>query len=240
MTGRTGRRGWFIRLLIGGVVLAAIGLVGVPFIYTRFINDPAPRLTFENFDAQTTSTEVPVVVASEVDSDLSGTWVVAPGSEVGYRVPEVISGQSTEGVGRSKTVEGSVTVADGRLTSAEFSVDVASLKSDSARRDAQFAGRIMNAEEFPVASFTSTSTPEVALPTDGSPTSVTVDGQLALHGAESTVSVPVELRMVDGSVQMQGSITVKFADFGIDDPSVGPVKTGDTGLIEFLLTMKRS
>ncbi len=245
MAERSSKRKWIFRGAAAAVLLAVVGLVGIPYVYVHFINKPAPRLTFDQLDAEAAKSSDSTAATTDATSgssadDAAGTWTVAEGSEVGYRVKEEISGQATEGVGRTSTVEGSLTVADGKLATAEFSVDVASLKSDSSRRDSQFTGRIMNTEEFPVASFASSSTPEVSLPGDGTTTSASVDGVLTLHGVEKTVTVTVQMRKVDDTVQLQGSIPVTFADYGIDNPSIGPVKTGDTGEIEFLLTMKRT
>ena len=243
---RTTRRGWIIRGVIGTVVLVAVGAVGIPYVYVHFINKPEPRLTFEQRDAEEAKVadSAGVVDSAGTDvpqgNDVSGTWVVGDGSEIGYRVKESINGQATKAVGRSSTMEGSVTVADGKLAAAEFSVDVATLTSDSARRDGQFTGRIMNVEEFPVASFASLSTPDLTLPADGSTVPISVDGVLTMHGVEKTVTVAVEMRTKDDTVQIQGSIPVLFADYGILNPSLGPIKTGDTGLIEFLLTMRKS
>ena len=259
---KSSKRKWIFRGVGAAVVLAIIGFVGVPYVYVHFINKPAPRLSFDQLDAEAGSSDsadtsaaaadvasseastsdgsAAVPVADTASEDASGAWAVSEGSAVGYRVKEELSGQATEGVGRTSTVEGSITVSEGKLASAEFSVDVASMKSDSSRRDSQFTGRIMNTEEFPVASFASTSTPDVVLQADGATTSATVDGVLTLHGVEKTVTVTVEMRKVDDSVQLQGSIPVTFADYDIDNPSIGPVKTGDTGEIEFLLIMKRA
>lgn len=238
------RRRWVVRGLVSAVVVGVLGAVGGPYVYTHFINKPKPRLTFASRDAQEAkagdTTQPDSGVGASADAvDLSGTWAIGEGSEVGYRVKESINGQATEGVGRSSTIDGSVAVASGKLVSAEFSVDITSLKSDSGRRDAQFTGRIMNAEAFPVASFTTTSTPEFALPADGSTTTVSVQGVLALHGVEQNVTVQVTMRRKADTVQLEGSIPVTFADYEIDNPSIGPIKTGDTGLVEFLLTMRK-
>jgi polyisoprenoid-binding protein YceI len=238
---RTSRRGWAIR--IGGAVVALVALVGfvIPYVYVHFINKPTPHLTFEQLDAQRAKSGEPTSVSTSVDSaGFNGTWVSDDGSKAGYRVKETINGQSTEGVGQSSTVEGTVTIKEGRLSTADFSVDVASLKSDNGKRDAQFVGRIMNAEEFPVASFVATSFPPVEVPSNGATISVVVDGTLSLHGVEKAVSVSVVLRTQGDSVQIQGTVPILFADYQIENPSIGPISTGDSGEIEFLLLMRRS
>ncbi len=238
---RTSRRGWAIR--IGGAVVALAAVVGfvIPYVYVHFINGRTPHLTFAELDAQRAKSGVSSTLSTKVDSTrLDGTWVSGDGSKVGYRVKETISGQRTEGVGQTPTVEGTVTIQKSKLIAAEFSVDVASLKSDSGKRDAQFAGRIMNTQEFPVASFVATSFPSIEVPADGSTIARDVIGTLTLHGVEKSVSVNVVLRKQDDSVQIEGSVPILFSDYEIENPSIGPISTGDMGEIEFLLLMRRS
>src|SRR5688572_20000608 len=85
------------------IVIAGIGVValvvGRPFLYFRVIaDDPPPPLTL------TTST--PTETSTSGGLPVDGKWTVASGSQVGYRVKEVLFGQSQDAVGRTTKVEG--------------------------------------------------------------------------------------------------------------------------------------
>lgn len=231
-----------LRVLLGLLALAAIAAVAIPYIYVNFINDPAPELSFSDLDTAVVASASEASGSATPPEGIDGNWVIGEGSTVGYRVKEVIAGQSTEGVGRTTVVEGTATVAGSSVTNLEFSADVASFTSDSEKRDGQFRGRIMNTEEFPVAIF-SLSAPfdAVNLASATSDTvSLSVDGLLTLRGVEKPVTVPFTARRVDDTFQIEGSVDLVFADFGIPDPSIGPITTEDHGLLEFVLVLKRA
>ncbi len=83
-----------------------------------------------------------------------GDWVPTDASEFGYRVEEVLAGVNTTAVGRSNEISGLMTIAGTTIPVVDIEVQVASITSDESRRDGQFTGRIMNADEFPTATFT--------------------------------------------------------------------------------------
>ena len=64
-----------------------------------------------------------VSTAAPVD-DLANAFTVGPGSEAGYRVGELLSGQRVDAVGRTPDVTGSVQLADTRVTAGEITVDI--------------------------------------------------------------------------------------------------------------------
>src|SRR3954447_15075574 len=102
------------RWVVGAVVVAALGLVGGPFVYIHFIEAKAPA----NFSLGKSSS------GSTGDTPIEGTWNVATGSEAGYRVKEVLFGQSHEAVGRTSGVTGTIAVAGTAVQSGSFTVDL--------------------------------------------------------------------------------------------------------------------
>ncbi len=194
---------WVVR---GAIALLAVlvGLVGVPWVYINVIKEDAPdALSLEPTDTSLiTSTSV-----AGSENDLSGEWLLATDSIVGYRVKEILFGQSTEGVGRTSDVKGSLTVEGDSVVSAEFEVAMASLVSDSDRRDRQVKGRILDTATFPTAKFTLTSpivlTPEAIA---GSEFSVAANGELALRGVTKSVNVELLARLIDGIIEVLSRI----------------------------------
>jgi polyisoprenoid-binding protein YceI len=167
--------------------------------------------------------------------------VAASGSQAGYRVKEVLFGQSTEAVGRTSNVDGALTISGTTVESAAISIDLASVASDESRRDGQFRGRIMNVSQYPTATFTLKSPIDLGtLPADGATVTVPATGELTLHGTKKTVTVDVTAKRSGGTISVNGTIPVVFADYGIPNPSFGPASVEDHGEIEFLVTFTKS
>jgi len=228
-----------VRKIVAGVIVIALGVVGGPWVYINLIKDDAPdALTLEasstTVAVATDTTEAPST------SDVEGEWVATSESVVGYRVKEILFGQSTEGVGRTNAVTGSLVIADSTVTSANFSVDMGTLTSDSDRRDRQVSGRILDVASFPTATFELTE-PIVLTPAalDGAELSVTVAGALTLRGVTKQVSIPLVAKLVDGKVSVNGSLEIVFAEWSIPDPSISAIVVEDRGLLEFLIVFSR-
>jgi polyisoprenoid-binding protein YceI len=205
--------------------------------------DEAPATTQGIETTTETITETSVVTDTEEasptdETDLEGVWVIGPGSELGYRVAEVLFGVPTEGVGRTDQVTGSIRLDGDVLAEASFTVDVASITSDDGRRDNQFRGRIMSANEFPTATFTLTAPAELGVEAaEGASVTAAVTGDLTLRGVTLPVEVAVEARITDGRLGVLGSVPVVFTDFGITDPSITGIRVEPDGLIEFVLVL---
>lgn len=228
-----------VRKIVAGVIVIALGVVGGPWVYINLIKDDAPdALTLEA--SSTTVAVATDITEAPSTSDVEGEWVATSESVVGYRVKEILFGQSTEGVGRTNAVTGSLVIADSTVTSATFSVDMGTLTSDSDRRDRQVSGRILDVASFPTATFELTE-PIVLTPAalDGAELSVTSAGTLTLRGVTKQVSIPLVAKLVDGEVSVNGSLEIVFAEWSIPDPSISAIVVEDRGLLEFLIVFSR-
>jgi polyisoprenoid-binding protein YceI len=166
---------------------------------------------------------------------------VASGSVVGYRVNEVLFGQTNVAVGRTSAVTGSMTVNAKTVSTAEFTVDMTTVSSDQARRDEQFNGRIMDTATFPTATFKLTQPIALgSIPADGVERTLQATGTLTLHGVTKTVVFSITGRKTGSTVQVAGSIPIAFADWNIPNPSFGPVTTEDHGVLEFALNFTQA
>ena len=262
--GQTARKGRKIRFIVAGAALVVIALVGGPWVYINLIKDDAPdKLTVDALDtlvadsgatdsasaaADTSSADSAAadatnaaVAAGAASDDLTGSWSVTQPSTAGYRVTEILFGQSTEGVGRTTDVTGSVTISGNSLTDGNISVDLTTLKSDENRRDGQVQNRLLETATNPTAEFTVRG--PVALPTppavDGTVT-VDVPGTLNLHGVEKDVTISLTVKRTAAGFQVAGSIDLLFADYGIPDPSNVAAKTADHGLLELAMTFLKA
>ena len=151
----------------------------------------------------------------------------------------MLFGVDTTAVGRTNQVTGTLTIAGTQVTTTEFVIDVASITSDESRRDGQFRGRIMSADEFPTASFVLTQPIELgAEPGEGVEVATTATGDLTLRGVTQSVTFDVVAKQANGLIGVQGSIPVLFADYSIANPSFGGISTEDNGLVEFVLVFQ--
>jgi len=234
---------WIIGGMVGVLVLAVLVVVGGTYIYIHFIEGPAPKpLALPTTKTKTTAPKQPSATPPTTTSSPSGTWQATAKSVVGYRVNEVLAGQNNVAVGRTNSVTGSMTVDGSSVTAATFTAQMADVHSDQSQRDGQFDGRIMDVARYPTATFTLTSPISLGTtPVTGVTVHATATGTLMLHGQTHTVPFPVSARYSGTSIDVNGSIPVTFADYGIDNPSFGSFVTTDNhGILEFLLVLDRS
>jgi len=168
-----------------------------------------------------------------------GDWVPTDASEFGYRVEEVLAGVNATAVGRSNEISGLMTIAGTTIPVVDIEVQVASITSDESRRDGQFRGRIMNADEFPTATFRLTQPIDLGrVPADGEQITASATGDLTLRGVTNEVTFDVTAQANGELIGVLGSIPVLFSDYAIDNPSFGGVTTEDNGLVEFVLVFE--
>ena len=235
-------RHWVRWLLLTIAVLAVLAAAG-PFVYIHFFNGSTPAelsLSPTSTPAATSGSTPAGNVASS--GSLAGTWQVGSGSIVGYRVNEVLLGQSATAVGRTTSVAGHLTIQGTTVTTGTFSVPMATVHSDKSQRDAQFDGRIMDVAQYPTGTFTLTTPIDLApLPSSGVIKEYTAHGNLTLHGTTRAVTFTLTAERKGAQIEAAGQIPVLFADYNIQNPSfAGFVTTQDHGLLEFLLVFDKA
>ena len=159
---------------------------------------------------------------------------------MGYRVKEILFGQATEGVGRTKDVEAALTIANNAVTTASFTVQMGTLMSDAAKRDGQFNGRIMDVVTYPTATFSLTQ--PITLPANavsGDVITTEATGELTLRGTTKTVTFPVEAQVQGSTFTVVGNITIVFSEWSIPEPGLPGISVDPQGLLEFALVFTR-
>jgi len=240
----TGRRRW-LRWLLAGIVVLVILAVAGPFIYNHFINRAPAPLSLSSSAPPSTPAGTAGTTASAgtaATGSLAGTWTPGSGSVVGYRVNEVLLGQSGTAVGRTTSITGHMTIQGHTVTAATFTVPMASVHSNQGERDNNFDGRIMEVATYPTAKFTLTSPIDLApLPANGVIKQYTAHGNLTLHGTTRAVTFTLTAERKGSQIEVSGDIPVVFADYNIQNPSfAGFVTTQDHGLLEFLLVFSKA
>jgi polyisoprenoid-binding protein YceI len=234
---------WALAALIGLLVLIPVGT----YAYFNVLTEDAPeRLSLSaptTAPASTpTGSTAPSPAAQPGTSDeLTGTWRPTGESQVGYRVKEVAFGQSKEAVGRTNRVTGTMTAAGTAVTAVDLTVDMASVESDEDRRDNQFRGRIMDTGTHPTATFKLTEPLQLAsVPAGTTPVTVKATGELTLRGTTKTVTFDLQAQRRGDQIAVQGALPITFVDWGIPNPSIGPISTEDHGELELLVVFERA
>lgn len=229
------------KLIIGVVVIAAVALVGGPWVYINIIREPA----VESFVSEATATSVGEVTTAQdaapsfVLSDATGTWNVVADSQVGYRVGEVYFGQDATAVGRTNGVTGVVTITGLSVVDANFIADMATIKSDSNERDSQFNSRIMDVLNYPTADFVLTSPITIDPTALAGTVTHQASGSMTLRGVTKPVDVSIVSTVRDSQIVLVGEVDVVFAEWGIPDPSLPGISVRASGLLEFRLVLSR-
>jgi polyisoprenoid-binding protein YceI len=249
-------------LIIVAVLIAAVAIGGF-VVYDQVLRgDSAAALTLPTAaptSSASSATSAPSTAASSdpatsaapaasSDGTVAGTWNVTTGSLAGYRVREQLASLSAESdaVGRTDQVTGSITLATSgsttTLTAATITVDTTSIASDESRRDNRMRDEGLQTDTYPTASFTLTQPVEVpAAALAGTASDLTLTGDLTLHGVTKSVQIPAKAQLVDGTVQVAGSLSFPLSDYSIVAPNIGGfiVSIADNGTLEFLVNFTK-
>jgi polyisoprenoid-binding protein YceI len=181
-------------------------------------------------------------------SGAAGTWTVTSGSQAGYRVRERLANLSAESdaVGRTADVTGSITVeANGdaaKLTAGALTVNTQTIASDKQMRDNRLRREGLQTDRYPTATFTVTQPVDIpASALSGTATSLTLTGDLTLHGVTKSVQIPAQTQLVGNQIQVAGSLSFPLSDYQISPPNVGGfvLSISDQGTLEFLVAFAK-
>jgi polyisoprenoid-binding protein YceI len=229
---------------IGIPVLIFLVAVVAPYVYIHFIEGPAPKkLSLSDPKSSSSTTTGTGSDSSAGSSDsVDGAWTVTKdGTIVGYRVGEVLFGQNATAVGRTDAVTGDLTINGTTATAGSFTADLTKVSSDQGNRDRQFQGRIMDTATYPTATFKLTQPIALSnIPQNLVKITEKATGDLTLRGKTRSVTFDVVARRNGDKIEVNGSIPITFADWGIPNPSFGPASTEDHGVLEFILVFDRA
>lgn len=157
---------------------------------------------------------------------------------------------SHEAVARTSTVTGGFTVQQPSSTvqvdGINFTAQLANLQSvdqvagyNVAQRD-RFVSRSLDVQQYPDATFKGQSALVPSTVQTGDTVSVSVPGDLTIHGVTRSAIVAVQARLNGTQLQVNGNTGVNMTDFGVTPPQV-PFTTSDSHVtIEFQLVLARA
>ena len=231
------------RAVIGTIVagVLALGVAGIGILYFAVFAGSSPQKLALSSPTPSTSGST----AAATSSPGPGTWTIASGSLAGYRVREQLASlpAPSDAVGRTSAITGTLTLTQSAggysVTAAAFTVDVSKLTSDQTRRDQRIHSQGLESDRYPTATF-QLSTP-IALPATaavGQTIKVSATGALTIHGVSKTVTIPIDARLSGSQIELVGSITFPFSDFGMTPPSIGGfVSVQPNATMEFQLNL---
>jgi len=217
--------------LVGAIAVLAVGVVAFPYLFFHVVEGNAPgRLTLPASGPGSGP-----IVAGPV----SGTWTVAPGSQAGYRVQEILFGQQHTAVGRTPKVSGSLVISGTVVAAAEFSVDMGSVASDQVSRDVQFRDYILATYKYPHATFRLTQPIQLgAIPAQGTFVTERATGDLALRGVTRVITFTLRAERTSSGIDINAEIPITFSYWHIPNPSFVITRVGNTGVLEVLLDLR--
>ena len=239
-------------LVIVAIAAIAVGVGGF-IVYDQVLRgDSAAALTLPTASTSPATSTAPgasTVPAASFDGSVAGTWNVAADSVAGYRVREQLASLPAESdaVGRTSAVSGSITLETSgsttTLTAGQITVDTTSIASDKSQRDGRLRTEGLQTDTYPTATFKLTkavAVPAAALAGTGS--DITLTGDLTLHGVTKSVDIPAKAQLVNGTIQVAGSISFPLSDYSIVAPNLGGiiVSIADNGTLEFLVDFSKA
>jgi polyisoprenoid-binding protein YceI len=241
------------KLWIAVGVAVALAVAAFAAVYLIFFTDDSPPplglSTPTTAGAASAGQQGPATTTGGAagPAALEGTWTVGANSVAGYRVREKLARlpAQSDAVGRTNAITGSfnvtrqgdeIMVAPG----ARFEVDVTKLASDESQRDNRIRSMGLESNRFPTATFVSASPIQLPATAASAPTKVDVVGDLTIHGVTKRVTLPVDAQFNGGRIEVAGSHTFPFSDFGMTPPNIGGFVTVDNAAtLEFRLFFDR-
>lgn len=221
---RTGGR-WWLWAAIGSAALAVV--FGVLFALDLSSHTPAPLALPRVAGASSGLAAGPV----------SGTWTIGPGSQVGYRVHEVLFGLDHTAVGRTSKVSGGVTLSGSEVVAADFTVQMHAVKTNQAGRQVMWDDFIMKTGAYPQARFRLTEPIHLGgVPAVGKVVPTHATGALTMRGVTRVVTFAIQgERVSPTAIDLHAAIPITFADWKIPRPNLAITKVSKSGTLEVLL-----
>lgn len=217
-----------VTLVVVTVIALAIAIVGPP-VYRLLTSEGLQTASIADGSGE------PATVG------VDGHWDVVSGagensSEAGYTFDEVLPGQEKSTSGRTSSVSGSLVVNDGILEEGKVAVDVDSIESDIEKRDIHVRDNILHTDQYPEATFTISDPVDLSsLPEDGSVDTVTVNGELTMHGKTNDVTAELTVLRTGENVIVEGQVPVEREAFGIVSPEFVASQIAEEGTVDLLL-----
>ncbi|MGI8752318.1 MAG: YceI family protein [Acidimicrobiales bacterium] len=217
--------GW----LLGAVAMLVFAAIAGPFVYFHVVDGKAPALL--------------ALPASQgvAPGPIDGTWNVTKGSQVDYRVGEVLFGQNHTAVGQTSKVSGTMVISKSMVAAAHIKVDMGSIKSGNAGRDTVYRDHLLDTYSHPDGDFSLTRPLELDLiEANGGTVATQATGSLTLRGVTRQVTFPLQAKRDGANIAVAGSVPIRFSLWHIPDPSFAITRVSNEGTLDLVLVFSHS
>ena len=222
-------------IVIGGaVVIVLLALLALVPLFISIASHPGIKT--EGIDADG---------AKAATTDVDGQWVVShkPGKNVtsaGFTFYELLPGDERTTSGSTQDVEGQMVIEGGSLTAGEVTVGMSNIVTDKDVRDENVRRKILHTEQYPEATFSLTEPADVSqLPEDGTVGTVTLTGDLTIHGQTNAITREFTVLRTGDTVIVHADIPIKRTDYGVETPEFVAAKIAEDGDVNIRLKLEK-
>jgi polyisoprenoid-binding protein YceI len=134
-----------------------------------------------------------------------------------------------------------MTTTQQQVQAAEITANLAGLRSDRGPRDTYLHTHALETDRIPNATFAISGPVQLpAVPRVGVEMQVPVSGKLTLHNVTRDITTTLTARWDGPTVDVIGTVPIKFADYGMEKPKTAVVETEDHGTLELSLHFTRA
>ena len=162
--------------------------------------------------------------------------VEVAGSTVKWQLPstfETVNGEAPifRGTIEAKPLPSGAWDVQGKIV-----VPAAAMRTGNRRLDSRMRGRILETARYPDIVFELTRfTGDLSRLRPGENFTAQIVGNLTVHGRAAPVQLPVDVYVFADRVEIAGSFPLNWKDYGMRDPSVGPVRVKEPMFVDFKL-----
>lgn len=133
-----------------------------------------------------------------------------------------------------------MTIEGGSLTAGEVTVGMANIVTDKDVRDENVRRKILHTDEYPEATFTLTEPADVSqLPEDGTVGTVTLTGDLTIHGETNSITQEFNALRTGDTVIVHADVPIKRTDYGVETPEFVAAKIAEDGEVNIRLKLEK-
>ena len=210
-------------IVIGGVaVIVVLALLALVPLFISLVSHPGVKTDGIDVDG-----------AKAASTDVDGEWVVTtkPGKNMtsaGFTFYELLPGDERTTSGSTQDVEGEMTIEGGSLTAGEVTVNMGNIVTDKDVRDENVRRKILHTEEYPESTFVLTEPADVSqLPEDGSAGTVTLTGDLTIHGKTNSITQEFNALRTGDNVIVHADVPINRLDYGVETPEFVAAKIAE-------------